>query len=113
MDRNRKLAIAALVLAAINDLAAVPVISRSAPRAVVTGVVLCALCTIVAGIGLARFAPWARPVGIASRAIDLLATFPVLFAGLGGTPVAAATTSVIVSVAAVALVARLERNLAL
>jgi hypothetical protein len=113
MHSTAKPAIIFLVLAGISDLAAVPLIAGSsgkAPAVLAVAVVILALASIVSAIGLSRQARWARPVGIASRAIDVITTIPALFVGGGGGLIAAAGVTVAISVAALALLMRADRQ---
>jgi hypothetical protein len=113
MNSTTKPAIILLVLAGISDLAAVPLIagsSNKAPAVLAVAVVILALASIASAIGLSRATRWARPVGIASRAIDVVATVPALFAGGGGGLVAAAGVTAAISVAAIALLVRADRQ---
>jgi hypothetical protein len=106
MNSTAKAAVIALVLAGISDLAAVPLIaggSSKVPAVLAVAVVILALASFVSAIGLSRNVRWASPVGIASRAIDVVATIPEIFAGVGGGLIAAAGITAVASVAAIAL----------
>jgi hypothetical protein len=115
IDTNKPAAVL-LVLSGLSDLGAVPLMVGGHDKptaAVAVGAVVFAVVSLVAALGVRRGEPWARPLGIGSRALDLLAIIPAAFgtasAGLG----AAAAVTAALSVAAIVVLARTSSNPAL
>ena len=109
MIDTKRPAVVLLAFSALSDLGAVPLLfgGRDAPpAAVAVGAVVFAVVSLVAAVGVARGERWARPLGIGSRAIDLLAFIPAAFStGSAGLGAAAAVTAAL-SVAAIVVLAR-------
>jgi hypothetical protein len=104
-------AVTALVLAALSDLGAMPLLvsgSDRPPAVVAASVVVLAVASLAAAGALTRDRRWGRPVGIVSRVIDLAASAPAAVAAGGGLAAAAGATGVL-SVVAVVLLIRLGR----
>jgi hypothetical protein len=112
VDTNKP-AVVLLVLCGLSDLAAVPLMlgGRDAPPAgIAVGAVVFAVASLVAAVGLTRGERWARPLGIGSRALDLLATIPAAFGAASAGLAAAAAVTGALSVAAIVLMARSGRR---
>jgi hypothetical protein len=116
MINTNKPAVALLALSGLSDLAAAPLLfaGRNAPpTGVAVAAAVLALVTFIAAVGLANGERWARPLGIGSRALDVVAIAPAAFgtanAGLG----AAAAVTAALSVAAIVAVARTQPKPAL
>jgi hypothetical protein len=100
-----------LVLAALSDLAAMPVLVSGGdrpPAVVPAGAVVLAVASLAAAGALTCDRRWGRPVGIVSRVIDLAASAPAVVTTGGGLVAAAGATGVL-SVVAVVLLIRLGR----
>jgi len=84
----------ALVVCAISDLAAVPLLFDSendlAAIAVTVGVL--GVLTLISVLGIARGAGWGRPLAFGTRAVDALAAIPAFGATAGAQTAAAAVT---------------------
>lgn len=75
MSPETKPAVILLAVCAASDLLAVPPLLGDEPFiAVLTGVL--GILTIVAAVGLARGASWAKPLALGSRALDILTAVP-------------------------------------
>jgi hypothetical protein len=94
---NTRVAVIALVVCAISDLAAVPLIvgSDDAPAGVGVTVAALGVITLVAAYGVGTRTRWGSPVGIGTRIIDILAAIPVLGDAVGAEKVAASVTIVL------------------
>jgi len=109
---NRSLTIV-LVLCAVSDVAAVPLLltGEDAPPAVVGVVVgLLGLLTAAAAGGLGRGVHPARQVAWATRIVDIALALPGVTAG--GAATVATSATVLLSLVAVALLARTRPSLA-
>jgi hypothetical protein len=99
-----------LVLSGVSDIGAVPLMlsgHNRPPGAVAAGAIVLAVASIVAAVALTRGAPWATPVGIGSRVLDLLGTMPVMIGVAGAGLAAAAAVTALLSVAAIGFLGRL------
>jgi len=108
---SHKTSIAVMVLCAVSDLVAVPLLLGDddlAPFGVAVAVL--GVLTLVAAYGLAVRAGWARPVALGTRAVDAVAAVPALFVGAGAAETAAASVTVALSLVAIALVLRVDRS---
>jgi hypothetical protein len=83
MNGKAKLAIGLLVLLGIADL--IPIPSGDGPKPpgfVVALIALLGVGSLAAACGVYRGARWARPLGITTRALDILAALPAFGAGV-------------------------------
>lgn len=77
-----------LGLLGVADLLVVPMMTNgdgsepTAPMGVVALTAVLGLASIAAAVGLVKGAGWARPTGLITRVLDVLATIPALFVGL-------------------------------
>jgi hypothetical protein len=115
IDTNKP-AVVLLVLSGVSDLGAAPLLfsGRDAPPAgVAIGAVVLAVLSLVAAVGITRGERWARPLGIGSRALDVLAIIPAAFGSAGAGLAAAAAVTAALSVAAIVVLARTKSQTAL
>lgn len=93
--------LAALVVCAVSDLAAVPLLFDSDDNLAGVGIAVGVLgvLTLVSVLGIARGAGWGRPLAFGTRAIDALAAIPAFGAAAGAQAAAAAVTVGLSSVA--------------
>jgi len=113
MPSAQKPAVILLALCAATDLvAAVPLLAMSGsdgpPIIVGLSTAFFGVLTLIAAIGIARDASWARPLAIVTRSLDVLGALPGLGGGVG--PAVAIGAVTVLSVTAVVLVARLGRT---
>lgn len=117
MSRARTLAIAFLVLSIINALVAAPVLlsthDHRPPTLIPVLIIICALASLAAILGLRQRASWAVPLGIGSRAIDVLGAIPAFFVGVGSGPLAGAAVSILISLVTIAFLVSVNREQAL
>ena len=114
--KTRSAAAAALGLCAVSDLAAVPLLlgdTDHVPAAAGLVVAVIAFLTAIAAVGVARRSRRSRSVALGTRFADVAAAVPALAGGAGAGPAAAAVVTVVLSLAAVALVWRLDPAAAL
>lgn len=112
MNSSTKLAVIALALCALADLAAAPALigeadSDGALVAAGVAAMLLGLLTAVATVGIARGLAWAVPLALVTRTLDVVAALPGLGAGPG--PAAGVVAVVLLSAVAAVLVLRLRR----
>lgn len=108
---SHKTSIAVMVVCAVSDLAAVPLLLGDDDLTPIgVAVAVLGMLTLVAAYGLAVSAGWARPLALGTRAIDAVAAVPALFAGPGGAETVAASVTIALSLVAIALVLRVDRS---
>ena len=116
MTTSTKRAVVALVLCALLDTAAGPVILAEAEpgealSALAFLILALGVLTAIAAAGIARGRGWAIPLALVTRAVDVLGALPGLGAGPG--PTAAVIAVTVISMVAVAFVLGLRRAPAL
>ena len=105
MTREIKRAVVLLTVCAVVDMVSVPGILAAgddgpgAWMAVVNGLI--GVLTAMAAFGLARGAPWAKPLAIGGRVVDALTAVP----GLGAAMPAPVIVSVVIVISVAAIVA--------
>lgn len=111
----RKASVAVLVLCAVSDLAAAPLLigSDDVPSGIGVGVAAIALLTLLAAVGISRGAGYGRPLALVTRAVDVLGAVPLLAGGQAASVNAAAAVTVALSIAAVVFILRVPRAQAL
>ena len=114
MTRKRKLSIGLLTLAALAGLAAaIRLLTRqedAPPAAVPVTIILCAIGSLIAAVGLSRSEPWAILLGIGSRAVEALMAAPGIFAAPNGPARASAALSLGLSAAAILVLVALRKD---
>ena len=109
---NIRVPVAALVVCAVSDLVAVPMLmgSEQVPAAAGVGVAVLGLLTLVAAFGLARGAGWSQGLALGTRLVDIAAAAPALVAAGDGAETAAAAVTVALSVLTIGLLLRHDRH---
>ena len=104
----RQASVLALVVCAVSDLAAAPLLIGSDDAPAGTGIAIAVLgvLTLLAAVGVARSAGWANPLALGTRVLDVVAAVPALFAGLDVAETSAAVVTVLLSLATIALLLR-------
>lgn len=113
-SRNRTLAVVFLVLSAIDGFIAAPVLlsthDHRPPTFIPVLVVICALASLAAALGLRQRASWAIPLGIGSRAVDAIGAIPAFFVGVGAGPQIGAAVAIAISVITIVLLVAVRRE---
>ncbi len=115
MNRKRKFAIGLLTLTALMGLAAaIQMLTRQedAPPAAVPVIIIiiCAIGSLIAAVGLSRSEPWAILLGIGSRTVEALTAAPGIFAAPNGPARASAALSLGLSAAAILVLLALRKD---
>ena len=114
MNGKRKLAIGLLTLTALGGLAvAMQMLTRqedAPPAAVPVTIIICAICSLIAAVGLSRSAPWAILLGIGSRAVEALVAAPGIFAAPNGPARASAALALGLSATAILVLLALRKD---
>ena len=108
---RRKAAIVLLGACAVSDLAAVPLLlgdTDHIPAAAGVRVAVLGFLTVAAAVGIARRTPRARGLALSTRIVDIISALPACAAGAGAGVVAAALVTVVISVAAITFLSRLD-----
>lgn len=114
MTRKRKLAIGLLTFTALVGLAAaLQMLTRqenAPPAAVPVTIIICALGSLIAAVGLSRSESWAILLGIGSRTVEALTAAPGIFAAPNGPARASAALSLGFSAAAILVLLALRKD---
>lgn len=109
---TRTASVSALVVCALSDLAAVPLLLGSDDGLVVVGAVVAVigLLTLAAAYGVSRNASWSRPLAFTTRGIDVLGAVPALAAGAGAAETSAASVTIALSALVIVLLVRTHEH---
>ena len=113
MNDASKPAVIALALCAAADLLAAPALiagggDDGARTVVGIATAVLGILTVAAAVGLARGASWAKPLAVATRALDVLSALPGL--GAGAAEAVAIGVVTVLSIAAIVLVLRVDHR---
>ena len=115
MNDKRMLAVALLGVVSFGGLVVAALMltgpEKDAPPAPVPIlIIICAVASLVAAVGLIRREPWAILVGITSRAVDALGAIPGIFSAPSPGKQAAAAVSAILSLATIIALLALRKD---
>jgi hypothetical protein len=106
----RQVSVVALVVCAVSDAAAVPLLLGSDEVPAVLGIVVAVLAalTLAAAYGVARGSAWGRHLAFGTRGVDVLAAAPALAGGVGAAETSAVIVTVLLSLVAVVALLRVD-----